>query len=230
MLGLLLRDHATPGRRWAAAAVGTILVLLAVAIRVGDGGATDARGLATNVGLFLLVPVVAVVFATAVLGDPAEDGSIGYLLTTPRPRWRLALDAYGATMVVVLPATVLPVAIALALNDVPVDELTDVVVATAVGTAAYASLFLALGIQLRRALVVGLVYSALWENVVAGLGTALGRVSIRQYVLSLLAALEGDPVPEAGVTGPTAVAVLVGVVAAGLAVATVLLRTHRTTS
>lgn len=227
LLGLLLRDHATPGRRWAAAGVGAVLVLLAVAIRVGEGGPRDARDLATSVGLFLLVPVVTVVFATAVLGDPADDGTIGYLLTTPTPRWRIVLAAYGATVLVVLPATLVPIGVALALNGVGTGELVDVLGATAAGSAAYAALFLALGIRLRRALVVGLVYSALWENVVAGFGVALGRVSIREYVLSLLAALEGRPVPEAGVSGTAAGVVLTVVVVVGLGVATLLLRGHR---
>lgn len=226
VLGLLLRDHATPGRRWAATGIGTVLVLLAVAIRFGEGGATAARGLATNAGLFLLVPVVAVVFATAVLGDPAEDGTIGYLLTTPQRRWRHVVAAFAATSLVVLPATVVPVVAALAVNGVPANELADVAVATSAGTAAYTALFLALGIQFRRALVIGLVYTALWENVVAGFGTALARVSIRQYVVSLLAALGGEPVPESGVTGATAGLVLAGIVVGGLAISTLLLRWH----
>lgn len=227
VLGLLLREHATPGRRWAAFGIGAVLVLLALAIRFGEGGAAAARGLTTNGGLFLLVPVVTVVFATAVLGDRAEDGSIGHLLTTPVARWRHVVAAYGATALVVLPATTIPIAAALVLNDLPSDEVVAVLVATAAATATYASVFLALGIPFRRALVIGLVYTALWENVVAGFGTALARLSIRQYVLSLLAALEGDPVPEAGVTGTTAVVVLGVLVVAGLAAATALLRRHQ---
>lgn len=226
MFGLLLREHATPGRRWAAASIATVLVGLAVAIRLGEGGAAAARGLANDAGLSLLVPVIAVVFATAVLGDAAEDGSIGFLLTTPVARWRHVLAAYAATAVVVLPTTVLPIVAALALNAVPAGEVAATAVATAAGALAYSAVFLALGIQVRRALVVGLVYSALWEGVVAGLGTALGRVSIRQYVTSLQAGLQGGPVPEGGVAGPTAATVLAGVVVGALTVATLLLRRH----
>jgi ABC-2 type transport system permease protein len=226
MVVLLLREHATPGRRWAAAGIAAALVGLGIAIRLGDGGVSAARGLAGDAGLSLVVPVIAVVFATAVLGDAAEDGSIGFLLTTPVARWRHVLAAYTATTAVVLPTTVLPVAAVLLLNAVPAGEVAATAAATAAGSLAYSAVFLALGIQVRRALVVGLVYSALWEGVIAGLGTALGRVSIRQYVTSLQASLEGQPVPDAGVTGTTAAVVLGGVVVGALAVATVLLRRH----
>lgn len=227
LVGMLWRQHASPGRLAAVGTVGVVVVLLGLAILVGDGGARAAQRLVDEAGFALLVPVTAAVFATSVLGDPAEDGTLGHLLTTPRPRWRLAVPALAATTSVVLPLAVLPLVVVLALNGVVVGTIVAVAVASALVAATYSTVFVALGLGVRRALLVGLLYIALWEGVVARFGTGLARLSVRQYALSLLAALQDDPAPSGGVSGPVAAVVLVGLVVAGTIVTTLLLRTHR---
>ena len=59
-------------------------------------------------GLSLLIPVVALVFASAALGDLAEDGTLVYLWLRPLPRWQLALAAFAASVTVAVPVAVLP--------------------------------------------------------------------------------------------------------------------------
>jgi ABC-2 type transport system permease protein len=226
LTGLLWRNHATRGRVAAVGVVGALLVSLAVAILFGDGGASAALDLVEIAGLALLVPVGAVVFATSVLGDPAEDGTLGYLLNTPRPRWRLAGAAYAATAATVVPLVVVPLAVALLLNAVSPATVAAVSGAAALGAAAYCAVFMALGVRFQRALLFGLLYTAIWEGVVAGFGTGLARLSVRQYVTSLMAGLRGEPVPDAGVSTVTAAVVLIGLVVVGLAVTTGLLRRH----
>ena len=153
------------------------MVLLAVAILVGDGGGGAARGLVEEFGFALLVPVVAVVFATSVLGDPAEDGTLGHLLTTPQPRWRLATPALVATIGTIVPMATIPVVATAVLNGLEPDVVLGAGVATALVSAAYASLFTALGVRFRRALLFGLLYTAAWEGIVARFGTGLARLS-----------------------------------------------------
>jgi ABC-2 type transport system permease protein len=226
LTSLLWRNHVSRGRLAAIGAVGGIVVLLAVAILVGDGGASAARDLVQEAGFALLVPVTAVVFATSVLGDPAEDGTLGFFLATPQPRWRITLPALTATTMTVVPLAVLPLVVALLINGVSLRTVLAVTVAAALASAAYCALFAALGLRFRRALIVGLLYSAIWEGVVARFGTGLARLSIREYTLSVLAGLRGAPVPAGGVSGTTAIVVLLGVVVAGGALTTVLLRAH----
>lgn len=227
LAGLLWRQHASRGRLVAIGAVGGIVVVLGLAILVGDGGLTAARGLVEEAGLALLVPVTAAVFATSVLGDPAEDGTLGYLLTTPRPRWRLAVPALAATAAAVVPLAVLPVAVVLALNGAAVGTVLAYAVATVLAAAAYASVFTALGLAVRRGLLVALLYTAIWEGVVSRFGAGLARLSVRQYVMSALAGLRDRSVPAGGVSGGVAVVVLLALVVVGAVLTTVLLRSHR---
>ena len=226
LAGMLWRQHASRGRLAAIGAAGALVVALAVAILVGDGSATAARQLVTEAGFGLLVPVTAVVFATSVLGDPAEDGTLGYLLTTPQPRWRLAIPALAATTAAVVPMAVVPLVLALALNGVDGTTIAAVAIAAGLAAVAYSAVFTALGVRFRHALLAGLLYVAIWEGVVAAFGTGLARVSIRQYALSVVAGMRGEAPPTGGVTPVTGVVVLLGVALAGAAVTTWLLRTH----
>ncbi len=221
----LLRAQVTRGRLAAVAVLGAVLVLLGVAILVGDGAAAASLRLVERGGFGLALPVVAVVIATAILGDAAEDGTLGYLVVTPQPRWRIAVPGLLAAGTAVVPLAVVPLVVVAGINGVSARTLGALVLAASAGALAYASLFLALGVRFSRALVVGLAYSALWEGVIAGLSSSLARLSIRSYVLSLFAALRGAPAPEFGVGGITAAVVLTGIVAGGLGLTTLLVRT-----
>lgn len=228
LTGMLLAQHASRGRVVAMGAAGVVMALLGVAILVGDGALDAARGVVEEAGFALLVPVVAAVFATSVLGDPAEDGTLGHLLTTPQPRWRLALPALAATCTVVLPLAVVPVLAVLGLNGAPVGTVAAYTTATILAALAYSSIFTALGLAVRRGLLVALVYTAVWEGIVSRFGTGLARLSVRQYTMSALAGLRDRAVPADGVAGGVAITVLLGLVVVGAVGTTLLLRGHRT--
>lgn len=227
LTGMLLAQHASRGRVVAMGAAGVMMALLGVAILLGDGAINAARGVVEEAGFALLVPVVAAVFATSVLGDPAEDGTLGHLLTTPRPRWRIALPALAATCTVVLPLAVAPVAAVLVLNGAPIGTLAAYTTATILAALAYSSIFTALGLAMRRGLLLALVYTAIWEGIVSRFGAGLARLSVREYTMSALAGLRDRPAPFDGVSGPIAIVVLVLLVVGGAVATTLLLRTHR---
>ena len=226
LAGMLWRQHASRGRLAAIGAVGALVVALAVAILVGDGSTVAARDLVAEAGFGLLVPVTAVVFASSVLGDPAEDGTLGYLLTTPQPRWRLATPALAATTATVVPMAAIPLVVALAINGVDATTVGAVALASSLAALAYSAVFTALGVRFRHALLVGLLYVAIWEGVVARYGTGLARLSVRQYALSVVAGMRGDAPPTGGVAPVTGVVVLLAVTLAGAAITTWFLRTH----
>ncbi len=223
---LLLRSALSRGRLLAGVAAGLVLIGLGVVVLLAGGDAGDARAVVRDVGTGLLVPLVAVVVGTSVLGDPAEDGTIAYLLTTPQPRLRIALPAFVATAVVVVPLTAVPVMAVLTVNGLPPGSVVAAGAGTAAAACAYGAVFLALGVLLRRALLVGLLYSAIWEGIVAGVADGLARLSIRAHGQTVTTWLDGATLTAGPVTGPTALLVLTGLTVGGLLATAGLLRRH----
>lgn len=71
-------------------AIGLVGVLIALAIRAADLVEADrtvaiTRDLLGGYGLNLVVPVTALVFASAAFGDPTDDRTMVYLWLTPLP-------------------------------------------------------------------------------------------------------------------------------------------------
>jgi ABC-2 type transport system permease protein len=86
-------------------------------------------------------------------------------------------------------------------------------VGTAVGATAYATVFFALSLMTGRALAIGLIYVLVWEGVLAGLLEGTRALSIRQYALTISAAI-ADP----GVVDPGGLDVRAAVVLAAVAI------------
>ncbi len=138
--------------------------------------------------LAVVLPLIALVFGTAALGAEIEDGTAVYLLTKPIARSRiLAVKigvAAGATLVLVLPSTLITALITLGGDD-PYGLTAGFALAVVVGAVAYAALFVALSVRTSRALLVGLVYVFVWEAIVPSIFDGTRWVSIRQYMLGL---------------------------------------------
>ena len=105
-----LRAQAKKGRLAALALLGIVGVVVGLAVGLSD--VEDPIRAATNMinafGLSLYAPVVTLVFASASLGDPAEDGTLVYLWLRPVPRWQIVAGTYLATLTVALPNSVAP--------------------------------------------------------------------------------------------------------------------------
>jgi ABC-2 type transport system permease protein len=151
----------------------------------------------------LLVPVVSLVFASAALGDVAEDGTLVYLWLRPYPRWQLAVAAFAASVTVVVPVAVLPLVIAAAITG----EGGRLVAGAAVGgllmTVAYSAVFCGLGLRVRRALAWGLAYLLIWEQAVARVSHGAARASIFVNTRSLAAYIAHHSPPRNAVAWTT---------------------------
>lgn len=224
--GLVLTSQLTRGRAAALAAVGAIGVLIGFAIGRADVAdqADAAFGFVQSYGLGLLVPVTALVFAAAALGDPAEDATLVYLWLRPIARWRIVAASFAASVSVALPFAVLPTMVAAAATGTGGGLAAGALAAASLAVVAYSALFLGLGLLVRRALVWGLVYVLIWEGFVARSGTAAARLSILVYARSLLADLADHSPPRLASSIPIAVATPLAVAAAGLALTTFALR------
>jgi ABC-2 type transport system permease protein len=202
-------------------------ILIAIIIRIG-GTSTDGAGLTAGLLDALLVttvlPLVALVFGTGVLGSELDDGTAVYLLVKPIDRWRIvvakAAVAAGITIALVFPATLLAgmvvgagrggesIAIGFALAVLP-------------GSILYAVGFLALSVVTSRALIAGLLYVFIWEGLLAGLFAGTALLSVRQYILALagsVAGADGEAI-KSSINVQTAIVLALVVLAVSIAIA-----------
>ncbi len=215
----LLRGLATRGRLLALGALALLAVLLAVLVRARSGfdHADAAFSVVDNYGVSVLVPVVSLVFASAALGDPAEDGTLVYLWLRPLPRWQLALAAAGAALTISLPLAVLPVVVAAGIAGVGGRLVVGAFAGAVLASVAYTAIFCGLGLRVRRALAWGLAYLVIWEQAVARVAKGAARVSISVNTRTITARIARNlPLPRNATSMP--VAVLVPAAAAVLAV------------
>jgi ABC-2 type transport system permease protein len=191
---VVLTQLVTRGRLAALMLVGAVVAIVAAAVGASDeidDPLEAAVRVIADLGFTALVPIVALVFATASLGDMRDDGTLVYLWLRPMDRWPVAVGAWAASVTVSLPLTIVPLGIASLLVDGGGEIVTATVLACAVGVIAYAALFVLLGLLVRNAIVWGLAYVLIWEGIVAGYGNIPARLSVRGYTRSIITARTG---------------------------------------
>jgi ABC-2 type transport system permease protein len=209
------------------ALLAAVPTLIAAIIRLG-GTTTDAAtltaGLLDALVVTTVLPLVALVFGTSVLGSELDDGTAVYLLVKPLERWRIVLSksvvAAGITVVLVVPSALVAgwlvgggrgadsIAIGFAIAVIP-------------GSIVYAVGFVALSVVTSRALIAGLLYVFIWEGLLAGLFAGTALLSVRQYVLAFARSLAGSEgeVIKSSVDVQTAIVLAVVVFAIALVIA-----------
>lgn len=195
-----------------------IPVVIAVVLRAG-APTTDAvrltAGLLDNLVVRTVLPLVALVLGTAVLGSDLEDGTAVYVLARPIERWRIVVANYlvAGLLTVGLMALVTFAAGMISGGGRGAEQLVlAYTAAVAVGGILYVGVFLALSIVTGRALIVGLGYVLIWEGLLAGLLEGTQLLSIRQYTLAIAKALAGPDGAAISVTLATSVAVVLSLV------------------
>jgi ABC-2 type transport system permease protein len=222
---LLLRSLVTRARVIALSAIGLVGILLGLAIRVSDLSAADrslviTRDLVGGFGLNLVVPVTALVFASAAFGDPTDDRTMVYLWLTPIPRWRLVAAGWVAALSVAGPVAIVPVAAAAAVAGAEGRLVAGTVAGAALATVGYTALFLGLGLLVRRALAWGLAYVLIWELAVARIAEGAARLSVSVYSRSVLSEIGQVVKPLNAAAVSTSLIVLAATVAAAMALTT----------
>ncbi len=193
-------------------------VLIGLLARVrGQPGDTVARaaGALDPLVLATLLPLLALVFGTAALGAEIEDGSAIHLLTKPVARWRIVLAkviAAAPVSAVLAGGATLLTGLLIAGEHGGVGMTLAFTAGVVIGSLLYVTVFVALSIVTTRALIVGLIYVAIWEGILAGLFEGTRVLSIRQYVISIVAALD----PSGTVDASSALAPTTAVAAAAI--------------
>jgi ABC-2 type transport system permease protein len=196
-----------------------VLVLLAVAVRLLTGEAISARGVLVEVGLALVVPLVALLAANGVLGPEVDDGSVVYLLSTPVSRYAVAASKWAAAAGVSVVLSAGGLAAAAWAGGVSGRWVLASAVAGAVGAILYTALFTAMSSATRHGMIAGLVYVLLIERGLGSLLTGLRYVSVQSFTQRVTEAVADVEMPvDMGLGYAVAAASLVlvlGVLAAG---------------
>jgi ABC-2 type transport system permease protein len=144
--------------------------------------------------LRFIVPVLGVFYGTSLIADEVEERTVTYLFTRPIPRGAVLVGKYlaylVATALVVLPSVmlvyfaVIPIGGGGLAGSFP--ALVSDLAMLGLGLAAYGSLFAWIGAQLKRPLVIGLIFAFGWEQIVMLIPGYLRRFTIAYYLQGLV--------------------------------------------
>ncbi|SCE90544.1 ABC transporter permease subunit [Micromonospora chokoriensis] len=195
------------------------LVLLGLAVLCRSLGVDPRQWgppVLVGLGLAVVLPVVALIIGTGVLGAEIDDGTVVHILTKPLPRWQIVLPklAVAAGITAVTVAVPLYVAGVLAAS---VRLGLALAVAAALGALAYSAFFLALSLVTRRPVLLGLVYVLIWEGLLGNFVSGTKVLSIQQYVIALADRIAPSGLLETSVSVPVA-SVMTALVSVGFTV------------
>ncbi|NLU76962.1 ABC transporter permease subunit [Micromonospora sp. HNM0581] len=137
-----------------------------------------------GLGLAVVLPVVALIVGTGVLGAEIDDGTVVHVLTTPLPRWQIVLPKLAVAAGVTAVSVAVPLFAAGLLAD-SVRLGVALAVAATIGALAYTALFVAASLLTRRPVLLGLVYVLIWEGLLSNVVSGTRVLSIQHYVIAL---------------------------------------------
>ncbi len=167
-----------------------------------------------GLGFGAVLPLIALVVGTGVLGSEIDDGTIVHVLATPVPRRDIVL----AKLAVAAGITTAVTAVPMFLTGVIVESVRfglGLALACTVGSLAYSAVFLALSLLTRRPVLLGLLYVLIWEGVLGNLLAGSRALSIQQYVLTIATETSSSDLLRSHVSLPVAVVLSAGFVVGG---------------
>ncbi|MEU5940666.1 ABC transporter permease subunit [Micromonospora sp. NPDC047548] len=160
--------------------LGLALLCRSLGVEPGDWGPPVLVGL----GLAVVLPVVALIVGTGVLGAEIDDGTVVHILTKPLPRWQIVLPKLAVATAVSAATVAVPLFVAGVLAD-SVRLGLALAAASTLGALAYSALFLALSLLTRRPVLLGLVYVLIWEGLLGNFVGGTKVLSVQQWVIAL---------------------------------------------
>ncbi|MFC4146138.1 ABC transporter permease [Micromonospora mangrovi] len=193
-----------------------LLVLAIVSRSLGVDPGQWAPPVVVGLGLAVVLPVVALIVGTGVLGAEIDDGTVVHILTKPLPRWQIVLPKLAVATGVTAATVAVPIYVAGVLAH-SVRLGLALAAASALGALAYSALFLALSLVTRRPVLLGLVYVLIWEGLLGRFVSGTKVLSIQQWVIALADRMAPTELLSATVSVPVA-AVLTALVSVGFTV------------
>jgi ABC-2 type transport system permease protein len=203
------------------------LLLLSIGLRLsGHADLDNATLLLTQFGLGALLPLLALLAGTGVIGPEIDDGQIMYIMTKPLARPVISTTKYVVAVIIVVAFGVVPIFVSgLIMTGMTAGLATGFAVGALVAGIAYCALFIAIAVVSRFAVTIGLIYALVWENLIARYASGAKTLSIRQWGISVTDMVTNATAVKAGVGTSTAVPLLIVVTVAGVAYAGWKLRT-----
>lgn len=165
---------------------------------VTESPSTFMSGLMVGIILGTLLPITTLILATSAFRDEIEDRTMVYLVVKPISRFRIVAEKYLA----VIESTILALWVGVIGTWVIVSGgsmadslgvLVAALVTVLVGVAAYSAVFVAVSLIVPRALVVGILYTLVWESLLSRFIPGVWTLSVRHYVESIFVRLYDDP-------------------------------------
>jgi ABC-2 type transport system permease protein len=186
---------------------------MALVFAIAASADADHRRFYSRLVQDLFVPVVTalvtLIVGVSAIGDEREDGTILYLAATPLPRLGIVVAkiaaAWTVCLVLLVPSLVLCGLLALG-GDVTTGLIAWPLAGVVLAALAYCSTSAWLSLQVRRPIVVGVVYILLWEGSIATYAASADRLSIAAYGRALVA--ERLPQASVAVVSPGVAAVV----------------------
>jgi ABC-2 type transport system permease protein len=199
-----------------------LLLLPLPVLLVGLAALADALGARPNewgppvlvgLGLAVVLPVMALIVGTGVLGSEIDDGTLVHVLAKPLPRREIIFSK----LIVAVVVTAVTVGAAMFAGGLIAGSArlgVGLAVGSALGALAYSALFVALSLLTRRPVLLGLLYVLIWEGLLANLLSGTRVLSIQQYVITVADKIAPSDVLSGTVSLPVALS-MAAVVAVG---------------
>lgn len=158
--------------------------LAALADALGAAPADWGQPVLVGLGFAVVLPVMALIVGTGVLGSEIDDGTVVHILAKPLPRREIIL----AKLVVAVAVTAVTVGVPMFAAGLVAGSVRlglGLAAGSALGALAYCALFLALSLVTRRPVLLGLVYVLIWEGILGNLLAGTRVLSIQQYVVTV---------------------------------------------
>ncbi len=159
-----------------------LITLVALLTALADGDA--AFEILPGLGYTLVLPLVAILAASSVLGPEVDDGSIVYLLSKPISRYGIAISKWLVALGATLVAGALPILLAALITGDSTRAVALFVGAVVAGTT-YSGLFLAISAITRHAVIASLMFVLIWESLLGNLFSGIAWLSISQWGLRI---------------------------------------------
>lgn len=160
--------------------VGLALLADSLGSRPEEWGGPVIAGL----GLSVVLPVVALVVGTGVLGSEIDDGTLAHILAKPLPRWQIILSKLAVAVAVTTVTAGVPLFAAGVIAD-SARFGAGLVAGAALGALAYCALFVLVSLLTRRPVLLGLIYVLVWEGLLAARVSGTRVVSIQHYAMAV---------------------------------------------
>ncbi|MFL5758220.1 MAG: ABC transporter permease subunit [Thermomicrobiales bacterium] len=145
-----------------------------------------------------LLPFTVMILATAALGYEIDDRTLPYLTLKPIGRLRIVLEKLIGSVAIAAPIILAGLAITFVIvfRGASSDHLRllwAITVSASLATVAYTAIFILVSLLINRALIVGIIYTLLWESLLGRFLPGLRVVSVRHFTTSIFVDILNDP-------------------------------------